>query len=136
MLPEHLVPPHFHLSAARKTEETAENNVNFTQGKISLSDYEADILMSTTPTGQSKNILLEERDRHFKERLERVAKIDTFARVINALQAEGDIDAQTLSKILTEMTTYINENGNEIWLNLITREKDSPLFYSLDDNND
>ena len=133
MLPEHLVPPCFHLSASGQTEETVENNDNFTQGKTTLSDYEADILISTTATGQSKNILLEERDRHFKERLERVAKIETFARVINALQAEGDIDAQTLRKIITEMTTHINENGNEIWFNLITREKDSPLFYSLDD---
>lgn len=133
MLPEHLVPPRFHLSAAGQAGKTAENDVNFTQSKTTLSDYEADILISTTATGQSKNILLEEHDRHFKERLERVAKIETFARVINALQAEGDIDAQTLSKIITEMTTYINENGNEIWLNLITREKDSPLFYSLDD---
>jgi hypothetical protein len=133
MLPEHLVPPRFHLSAAGQAGKTAENDDNFTQSKTTLSDYEADILISTTATGQSKNILLEERDRHFKERLERVAKIETFARVINALQAEGDIDAQTLSKIITEMTTHINENGNEIWLNLITREKDSPLFYSLDD---
>lgn len=133
MLPEHLVPPRFHLSPESQAEETAENDVNFTQGKTTLSDYEADILISATPTGQSKNILLEERDRHFKERLERVAKIEAFARVINALQAEGDIDAQALSKIITEMTAHINENGNEIWLNLITREKDSPLFYSLDD---
>ena len=133
MLPEHLVPPRFHLSPAGQAEGTAENDENLTQGKTTLSDYEADILISATPTGQSKNILLEERDRHFKERLERVAKIETFARVINALQAEGDIDAQTLSKIIAEMTAHINENGNEIWLNLITREKDSPLFYSLDD---
>ncbi|AST78299.1 TPA: hypothetical protein I8Y00_005111 [Citrobacter farmeri] len=133
MLPEHLVPPRFHLSPVVQAEETAENDVNFTQGKTTLSDYEADILISTTATGQSKNILLEERDRHFKERLERVAKIEAFARVINALQAEGDIDAQALSKIIAEMTAHINENGNEIWLNLITREKDSPLFYSLDD---
>ena len=133
MLPEHLVPPRFRLSAAGQAGKSAENNDNFTQSKTTLSDYEADILISTTATGQSKNILLEEHDRHFKERLERVAKIETFARVINALQAEGDIDAQTLSKIITEMTTHINENGNEIWLNLITREKYSPLFYSLDD---
>lgn len=77
--------------------------------------------------------MLEEHDRHFKERLNRVAKIETFAKVINALQAEGDIDAQTLSKIMRETTTHINENGNEIWLNLITQERDSPIFYSLDD---
>lgn len=133
MLPEHIVPSRFHLSASGQVDKTAESHDNLTQGKKSLSDYEADILMSATPTGQSKNMLLEEHDRHFKERLYRVAKIETFARLINALQAEGDIDAQTLSKIIQETTTHINENGNEIWLNLITREKNSPVFYSLDD---
>ncbi|HBL4690090.1 hypothetical protein INP82_13580 [Citrobacter sedlakii] len=133
MLPEHLVPPRFHLSASGQTEGSAENANNFTQGKKNLRDYEADILISAASTGQSKNMLLEEHDRHFKERLCRVAKIETFARVINTLQAEGDIDAQTLSKILTDTTNHINENGNEIWLNLITREKSSPIFYSLDD---
>ncbi|WP_336218338.1 hypothetical protein [Citrobacter amalonaticus] len=132
MLPEHLVPARFHL-AQGQTEDTAENNENFTQGKKKLSDYEADILISAAPGGQSKNMLLEEHDRHFKERLYRVAKIETFARLINALQAEGDIDAQSLSKIMRETTENINENGNEIWLNLITREKNTPLFYSLDD---
>lgn len=45
MLPEHLVPPRFHLSPVVQAEETAENDVNFTQGKTTLSDYEADILI-------------------------------------------------------------------------------------------
>lgn len=132
MLPEHIVPPRFHL-AQDQNENAAENNGNLTQGKKKLSDYEADVLISAVPGGQSKNMLLEEHDRHFKERLYRVAKIETFARLINALQAEGDIDAQSLSQIMREITENINENGNEIWLNLITREKNAPLFYSLDD---
>jgi hypothetical protein len=88
-------------------------------------------------------MLLEERDRHIKDRLYRVVKIETFARLLNDLQAEGEIDAQTLSQIISEKTKQINEAGNEIWLNLITREKDTPLFYKLGmidvekiDNND
>ncbi|CBG90262.1 hypothetical protein [Citrobacter rodentium] len=136
MLPEHLVPAHFHLLSSGSTNKTAENPDNLTQGKKTLSDYEADILISATHTGQAKNMLLEEHDRHFKERLYRVAKIETFARLINSLQAEGDIDAQALSKIIAEATTHINENGNEIWLNLITRETSAPLFYSLEAENE
>ncbi|EMU1129097.1 TPA: hypothetical protein ACIE98_002644 [Citrobacter koseri] len=133
MLPEHLVPTRFHLSASPGDAETVENSENLTQGKKTLSDYEPDILISATPTGQSKNMLLEERDRHLKDRLYRVAKIETFARLINSLQAEGDVDAQELSKILADATTKINDHGNEIWLNLITREKNSPVFYSLEE---
>ena len=30
-----------------------------------------------------------------------------------------------------EKTKEINEAGNEIWLNLITREKNNPIFYTL-----
>ena len=89
MLPEHLVPPRFHLSASGQTEETVENNDNFTQGKTTLSDYEADILISTTATGQSKNILLEERDRHFKERLERTLLKALLKSKLTALSIQG-----------------------------------------------
>jgi hypothetical protein len=60
-------------------------------------------------------------------------KIETFARLLNDLQAEGEIDAQTLSKIISDKTQTINDAGNEIWLNLITREKDEPIFYKLGD---
>lgn len=133
MLPEHLVPSRFHLSPSPTEPGTAEKSENLAQGKKSLSDYESDILISATATGQARNMLLEERDRHLKDRLYRVAKIETFARLINALQAEGDIDAQTVSKILAETTTRINDDGNKIWLNLITGEKNTPIFYSLED---
>jgi hypothetical protein len=78
-------------------------------------------------------MLLEEHDRHIKDRLFRVFKIETFARLLNDLQAEGEIDAQELSQILAEKTEDINEAGNEIWLNLITCEKTAPMFYQLED---
>lgn len=133
MLPDNLVPARFHISAAEPESDEAEKNSNLTQGKRTLSDYASDILANVTHTGQSRNMLLEERDRHIKDRLYRVVKIDTFARLLNDLQAEGDIDAQTLSQIIANKTKEINDTGNEIWLNLITREKDMPLFYKLGD---
>ncbi|MBJ9296337.1 hypothetical protein GHT40_18725 [Citrobacter werkmanii] len=133
MLPEHLVPAHYHLSQTSTNTIPTENSENLTQGKRTLSDYEADILISATATGQARNMLFEECDRHLKERLFCAAKIESFTRLLNSLQAEGDINAQELSKILTEKTAIINEQGNKIWLNLITRETSDPIFYSLED---
>lgn len=133
MLPDNLVPARFHISAKENESGEAENERNLTQGKRTLSDFESDILTNVSRSRQSRNMLLEERDRHIKDRLYRVVKIETFTRLLNDLQAEGEIDAQTLSQILTEKTEQINEAGNEIWLNLITREKDAPLFYRLED---
>lgn len=133
MLPEHLVPAHYHLSQTSTNTIPTENSENLTQGKRTLSDYEADILISATATGQARNMLFEECDRHLKERLFCAAKIESFTRLLNSLQAEGDINAQELSKILTEKTAIINEQGNKIWLNLITRESSDPIFYSLEE---
>ena len=132
MLPEHLVPSRFHLSSSSTNTSPTDNSENLTQGKRTLSDYEADILISATATGQARNMLFEECDRHLKERLFCAAKIESFTRLLNSLQAEGDINAQELSKILTEKTAIINEQGNKIWLNLITRESSDPIFYSLE----
>jgi hypothetical protein len=111
----------------------AETDANLTKGKRKLADYAPDILIGVTRNGQSRNMLLEEHDRHIKDRLFRVFKIETFARLLNDLQAEGEIDAQELSQILAEKTEDINEAGNEIWLNLITCEKTAPMFYQLED---
>ncbi|TKT96418.1 hypothetical protein [Citrobacter werkmanii] len=133
MLPEHLVPAHYHLSQTSTNTIPKENSENLTQGKRTLSDYEADILISATATGQARNMLFEECDRHLKERLFCAAKIESFTRLLNSLQAEGDINSQELSKILTEKTATINEQGNKIWLNLITRETSDPIFYSLEE---
>lgn len=133
MLPEHLVPAHYHLSQTSTNTFPTENSENLTQGKRTLSDYEADILISATATGQARNMLFEECDRHLKERLFCAAKIESFTRLLNSLQAEGDINAQELSEILTEKTAIINEQGNKIWLNLITRESSDPIFYSLEE---
>lgn len=79
-------------------------------------------------------MLLEERDRHIKDRLYRVVKIESFSRLLNDLQAAGEIDPQLLSQIIAKKTSDINDAGNEIWLNLITHETDTPMFYTLQDD--
>jgi len=133
MLPDNLVPAKFHISTVEPKPPEAESNENFTKGKRTLADYAPDILIGVTRTGNSRNMLLEEHDRHIKDRLFRVIKIEVFARLLNDLQAEGEIDAQALSQILSEKTDEINEAGNDIWLNLITCEKNTPIFYKLGD---
>ena len=133
MLPDNLVPAKFHISTVEPKPPEAESNENFTKGKRTLADYAPDILIGVTRTGNYRNMLLEEHDRHIKDRLFRVIKIEVFARLLNDLQAEGEIDAQALSQILTEKTDEINEAGNDIWLNLITCEKNTPIFYKLED---
>ncbi|WP_313487308.1 hypothetical protein [Pseudescherichia sp.] len=134
MLPENLVPARFHVSTVKTDAGEAEKDANLAQGKRTLADYESDILTNVNRTRQSRNMLLEERDRHIKDRLYRVVKIETFCRVLNDLQAAGEIDPQMLSQIITKKTTEINDAGKEIWLNLITHEKDTPMFYTLQDD--
>ncbi|WP_330984901.1 MULTISPECIES: hypothetical protein [Enterobacterales] len=131
MIPESLIPARFHIANTEPTTGEAENDADLAQGKISLENYEADILAVPGRNGQSRNMLLEERDRHIKDRLFRVAKIEAYARVLNDLQVEAEIDSQELSQIIAEQTEKINEAGNKIWLNLITREKTTSLFYDF-----
>lgn len=131
MLPDNLVPAKYHITPVEQPSTEADKEANFTQGKRKLSDYEADILIGVSRTGKSRNMVLEEHDRHLKERLFRAIKIEALVHLLNDLQAEGEIDAQTLSQIMVGKTQQINEAGNEIWLNLITREKNNPIFYNL-----
>ncbi|MRS14340.1 hypothetical protein GJV06_05495 [Enterobacteriaceae bacterium RIT691] len=131
MIPETLIPARFHISSVEPAAMPAENNEDLAQSKITLADYEPEILAVAAANGKSRNMLLEERDRHIKDRLFRVVKIEAFARVLNDLQMEGDIDIQELTQIINEQTDKINTAGNEIWLNLITRETTAPLFYDF-----
>ena len=131
MLPDYLVPAKYHIASVEQQPAEAEKEASFTQGKRKLSDFESDILIGVSRTGKSRNMVLEEHDRHIKDRLFRAVKIEALAHLLNDLQAEGEIDAQQLSQIMAEKTKEINEMGNEIWLNLITREKNAPIFYDF-----
>ncbi len=101
MLPDNLVPAKYHITPVEQPSTEADKEANFTQGKRKLSDYEADILIGVTRTGKSRNMVLEEHDRHLKERLFRAIKIEALVHLLNDLQAEGEIDAQTLRKVRT-----------------------------------
>jgi nitrogenase molybdenum-iron protein alpha/beta subunit len=102
MLPDNLVPAKYHIAPVEQQPTEAEKEVNFTQGKRKLSDFEPDILIGVSRTGKSRNMLLEEHDRHIKDRLFRAVKIEAFVHLLDDLQAEGEIDAQKLSQIMAE----------------------------------
>ena len=87
MLPDNLVPAKFHISTVEPKPPEAESNENFTKGKRTLADYAPDILIGVTRTGNSRNMLLEEHDRHIKDRLFRVIKIEVFARLFRQIGA-------------------------------------------------
>lgn len=128
MIAETLIPARFCISAV-DAENTDVKPLQLVEPeKASLADWQDEILISG---GQSRNPLLEERDRHIKDRLYRVAKIEAFALMLNNLVVQGEISALELSQIIELKTQDINEDGNKIWLNLMTQERTTPLFYNL-----
>lgn len=54
--------------------------------------------------------------------------------MLNNLVVQGEISALELSEIIELKTQQINEGGNKIWLNLMTGESVTPMFYNLTDN--
>lgn len=61
-------------------------------------------------------MLLEEHDRHIKDRLFRAIKIEAFVHLLNDLQAEGEIDAQKLSQILAEKPKKLTKRAMKFGL--------------------
>lgn len=133
MLPDNLVPAHFHIAESDTTSNTPEKDAVIPAGEPTAHDYQASIMCGKSWAGQTRNVILEERDRHIKERLHCVVKIETFARVLNDLVLEQEIKADELKTLISEKTVQINEAGDQIWLNLITREKNTPFFYQLEE---
>lgn len=151
MLPDYLVSPRYRnvdesenqQGAARQgdlqTEQLPDNaqqavdTVSALQKNQSVQDYEAQILAGYSWAGQSSNSLLEEQDRHIKERIFCAAKIETYVSVLEDLCRCDMIDAQELRQLIDEMQAQVASKGNDIWLNLLTREKAAPLFYHFED---
>lgn len=127
MIAESLIPARFCIPAI----ETDRASQPASTEKASLSRWQQEILPGG---GQTRNPLLEERDRHIKDRLYRIAKIEAFALMLNNLVVQGEISALELSEIIELKTQQINEGGNKIWLNLMTGESVTPMFYNLTDN--
>ncbi|MFH7827488.1 hypothetical protein [Kluyvera chengduensis] len=130
MIAETLIPARFCIPAVEAESPDMKASTQVEPEKPTLADWQDEILISG---GQSRNPLLEERDRHIKDRLYRVAKIEAFALMLNNLVVQGEISSLELSQIIELKTQEINDNGNEIWLNLMTQEKVTPLFYNLTD---
>ena len=130
MIDEALIPARFCIPAIEAEPQDMKVSTQAEPEKATLADWQDEILISG---GQSRNPLLEERDRHIKDRLYRVAKIEAFALMLNNLVVQGEISSLELSQIIELKTQEINDNGNEIWLNLMTQEKVTPLFYNLTD---
>ncbi|KEA53487.1 MULTISPECIES: hypothetical protein [Mangrovibacter] len=136
MLPDNLVPGRYHYIVPESPQDSSDTPSDFTLVTEKLQELEVEILSSVSQPGRiglPKNALLEEHDRYFKERLFSVAKIETFARVLKELVAENEITQEALSELITQKTVEINEQGEKIWLNLITSEIKSPLFYRFED---
>lgn len=136
MLPDNLVPGRYHYIVQDPPAEPSDNTTNLTLVTEKLQELEAEILSSAFKAGRTglpKNALLEEHDRYIKERLFRVVKIETYARVLKELVAENEITQEALSALITQKTAEINEQGEKIWLNFITGENKGPLFYRFED---
>ncbi|MEZ2583448.1 hypothetical protein [Kluyvera intermedia] len=130
MIAETLIPARFCISAIDAENPDMKATQEPLPAKATLADWQDEILLGG---GQSRNPLLEEHDRHIKDRLYRVAKIEAFALMLNNLVLQGEISALELSQIIELKTQEINEDGNKIWLNLMTQERATPLFYNLTD---
>lgn len=130
MIAETLIPARFCIAAIDAENKDTPPGQQAEQEKVSLATWQDEILIGG---GQSRNPLLEERDRHIKDRLYRIAKIEAFALMLNNLVVQGEISALELSQIMELKTQEINEDGNKIWLNLMTQERTAPMFYNLTD---
>lgn len=130
MIAETLIPARFCIAALDAENKDTPPGLQAEQEKVSLATWQDEILIGG---GQSRNPLLEERDRHIKDRLYRIAKIEAFALMLNNLVVQGEISALELSQIMELKTQEINEDGNKIWLNLMTQERTAPMFYNLTD---
>jgi hypothetical protein len=51
MLPDYLVPAKYHIAPVEQQPTEAEKEASFTQGKRKLSDFEPDILIGVSQTG-------------------------------------------------------------------------------------
>lgn len=143
MLPDYLVSVRYwaatcekSLQATLQTQRLVHDDEEYpteTGKTMSLQDYEAHILSTLSWAGQSCNTLLEEQDRHVRQRLFCAARLETFVAVLNTLMQQGLVSAEELRALTEEKNELVAENGEKIWLNLITKEKKSPLFYQLQD---
>lgn len=132
MLPDYLVSPYYRVSS-QNNPQPAELSASqpLADNALHMEQYKEQILTARSWAGQSCNPLLEERDRHIKQQIFCAAKIKTFTDVLTSLQQQGLVSQALLQQLLAEKGALVIDNGNTIWLNLITLEKNTPLFYQF-----
>ena len=132
MLPNNLVPVTFPVSHADITgsEEHSALTLNPQDNILVL---EKTILSAPHYAGQAKNTLLEENDRHLKDRLFYAVKIEAIVKVLNELIEQEKINSADLQMLIEDKKLQISHHSQQIWVNQLTQEKSWPLFYSLDE---
>lgn len=132
MLPNNLVPVFFSVSQndISLSEEHSALTANSQDNLLAL---EKTVLCTNHYAGQAKNTLLEENDRHLKERLFCAVKIEAIVTVLNELIEQEKISSADLHMLIEDKKLQISQHSQEIWVNQLTQEKSWPLFYSFNE---
>lgn len=133
MLPKNFSPWRFPVLTEKGNSDSAEKSDLNDPIEQKLSTLEKTILSGKHYAGQAKNTLLEETDKHIKERLLCAIKIETLATVINELVEQEKLNPGDLQMLLADKTADITLKAEQIWLNQLTQENSWPLFYSIED---
>ncbi|WP_435952174.1 hypothetical protein [Dryocola sp. BD626] len=133
MLPNNFMPRHFQAMALKEHGENPQFSQAESPEQHKLQALEKTILSGRHYAGQAKNTLLEETDRHIKDRLLCAVKIETLVAVINELCEQEKLNPGDLHMLLADKTAALALKEESIWLNQLTQEKSWPLFYSFEE---
>lgn len=133
MLPKNFVPQRFHVLTMKNNSDSAEKSDLDDPIQQKLSTLEKTILSGKHYAGQAKNTLLEETDKHIKERLLCAVKIEVMVTIINEIVEQEKLNPGDLQMLIADKTADVTLKAEQIWLNQLTHEKSWPLFYSIED---
>ncbi len=133
MLPNSFMPWRFQLFTVQDGSDSARNSELNGHVQEKLSALEKTILSGKHYAGVAKNSLLEETDKHIKERLLCAVKIATLTAVINEVCEQEKLSPADLHMLIEDKTSAIRLKEEQIWINQLTQEKNWPLFYSFED---
>ncbi|RKQ39184.1 hypothetical protein [Enterobacter sp. R1(2018)] len=133
MLPNSFMPWRFQSFSVKDDSDSAKNSEVNAHAQQTFSALEKTILSGNYYAGVAKNTLLEETDRHIKERLLCAIKIETLVAVINELCEQEKLNPADLQMLVEDKTSDIRLKEEQIWLNQLTQEKNWPLFYSFEE---
>ncbi|EJF31380.1 MULTISPECIES: hypothetical protein [Enterobacteriaceae] len=133
MLPEHFLPRRYPVVAPSTLPAEAENSTTSEVVQDKILTLEKNILSGSHYAGQAKNRLLEETDRHIKERLLCAVRIEALHALIGELVEKELISAADLQMLIEDKTAWVGSKEQEIWVNQMTQEKPWPLCYSIEE---